>query len=245
MQIRTTALALCTILFACNQAPESQGTQDKPKTDSISLVSTVMTQENQVKLTPDMALKELEDGNKIFQTGKLTARDYHAQVLQTTSSQYPKAAILSCIDSRVPVEEVFDQGLGDIFVSRVAGNLVNEDILGSLEFSCKVSGAKLILVLGHANCGAIKGAIDDVKMGNLTNMLAKFKPAIMMSQNFQAEHSSKDLAYVDDVAANNVRYTIQQIRAKSPVLKEMEDKGEIKIVGAMYSLTDGAVHMIQ
>ena len=149
------------------------------------------------------------------------------------------------MDSRVPVEDVFDQGLGDIFVGRVAGNFVNEDLLGSMEFACKVAGAKLVLVMGHQHCGAVKGAIDDVKLGNITAMLAKIKPAVKMSQDFSGEKTSKNDEFVKQVSENNVKYALQQIREKSPILKEMEDKGEIKIVGAFYRLTDGKLEFIK
>lgn len=156
-----------------------------------------------------------------------------------------EAVVLSCLDSRVPVEDVFDLGLGDIFVGRVAGNFVNVDFLGSMEFACKVAGAKLVLVLGHQHCGAVKGAIDNVQLGNITAMLEKIKPAVKMSQDFVGEKTSKNDDFVKYVSENNVKYAIQQIREKSPILKEMENKGEIKIVGAFYSLTDGSLELIK
>jgi len=162
-------------------------------------------------------------------------------VRNASVGQYPKAVILSCLDSRVPVEDVFDKGIGDLFVARVAGNFVNEDILGSMEFGCKVSGAKLILVLGHESCGAIKAAIDNVKLGNITAMLTKIKPAVVKSQDFTGEKTSKNDAFVEHVAKNNVINTIETIKSKSVILKEMADKGEIKIVGAYYNLKTGAV----
>jgi carbonic anhydrase len=162
-----------------------------------------------------------------------------------TDGQFPKAMVLSCLDSRVPVEDVFDQGLGDVFVGRVAGNFVNTDLLGSMEFACKVAGAKLILVMGHQHCGAIKGAIDDVKLGNITAMLENIKPAVKMSQDFKGEKSSKNEAFVKYVAQNNIKNTIQQIRSKSQILKEMEEKGEIKIVGAFYTLRNGELQFVE
>jgi carbonic anhydrase len=152
--------------------------------------------------------------------------------------------VLSCLDSRVPVEDVFDQGIGDVFVGRVAGNFVNEDLLGSMEFACKVAGAKLILVLGHQHCGAIKGAIDDVKFGNITAMLSKIKPAVAASQDFPGEKSSSNPEFMKRVNENNIRHTLSRIRQESPILKEMEDKGQIKIVGAFYRLTDGTLEFI-
>lgn len=244
MHTKITTWLLCLLFIACRQAPESTSIVAEPVKDTITLVSAVMSHDAQVKLTPAAALQDLLAGNKRFQAGKNTAWNYPAQVKQTTNSQFPKAVVLSCIDSRVPVEDIFNQGIGDIFVCRVAGNFVNTDLLGSLEFSCKVTGARLIIVLGHSNCGAIKGAIDNVQLGNITEMLTAIKPAIGMSRAFPGDHTSKNYAFVDDVAENNVRFAIQQIRAKSPILKEMEEKGEIKIVGAMYSLADGSVQLI-
>lgn len=201
----------------------------------------VLTEEEQKLLTPDSVLQSLKDGNKRFVNNTVTARDHSAMVRDAAAGQFPKAVIISCLDSRIPVEDVFDKGIGDIFVGRVAGNFVNEDLLGSLEFGCKVSGAKLILVLGHESCGAIKAAIDNVKLGNITAMLAKIQPAIKNSQNFSGEKTSKNEAFVEYVARNNVLHTIEVIKSKSPILKEMEEKGEIKIVGAYYNLKTGEV----
>ena len=155
-----------------------------------------------------------------------------------------KAIVLSCVDSRVPVEDVFDQGLGDVFVGRVAGNFVNTDLLGSMEFACKVAGAKLIIVMGHQHCGAIKGAIEDVHLGNITAMLKNIKPAVIMSQSYVGEKTSKNDDYVKVVNKNNIRNTVSQIRVKSDILKEMEEKGQIKIVGAYYSLLTGKLEFV-
>lgn len=208
------------------------------------LVNTVMNKEDQVKITPDVILQEFISGNEKYRSNNLTKRDFSAQIESAAGGQFPKAVVLSCVDSRVPVELVFDQGIGDIFVGRVAGNFVNEDLLGSMEFACKVAGSKLVVVMGHQHCGAVKGAIDDVKLGNLTAMLSKIKPAIQLSQDFDGEKSSNNEDFVQTVALNNIKHTIASIREKSPVLKEMEDKGEIKIVGAYYTLTDGKVTFI-
>ena len=204
-----------------------------------------MSKEEQIKLTPDEVLEDFKDGNKRFQSGTTRVRDHSEQARKSAPGQYPKAVVLSCLDSRVPVEDVFDQGLGDIFDGRVAGNFVNEDLLGSLEFACKVAGAKLIVVMGHQHCGAVKGAIDDVKLGNITTMLAKIKPAVAMSQDFAGEKISVNEDFVKHVSENNVRLAIKNIRDNSPILKEMEDKGEVKIVGAFYRLTDGTLAFIQ
>ncbi|TDL99393.1 MAG: carbonic anhydrase [Flavobacteriaceae bacterium] len=163
--------------------------------------------------------------------------------LSTRDGQFPFATILSCIDSRVSAELVFDQGLGDIFSIRIAGNFVNQDILGSMEFACKIAGSKLIVVLGHTSCGAIKGACDDAKMGNLTHLLEKIKPAVASVKlpEEPANRTSKNDQFVDEVAKNNVSLAIDKIRIESPILKEMEDKGEIKIVGALYDVHNGRV----
>jgi carbonic anhydrase len=201
----------------------------------------VLTAEEQKALTPDMVIQSLKDGNRRFMNNEVTARDHSAMVRDASKGQYPKAVILSCLDSRIPVEDVFDKGIGDLFVGRVAGNFVNTDLLGSMEFGCKVSGAKVILVLGHESCGAIKAAIDNVKMGNITAMLENIKPAVIKSQDFKGEKTSKNDAFVEYVAKNNILNTIEIIRRKSPILKEMEDKGEIKIVSAYYSLKTGEV----
>src|SRR4051812_22068648 len=201
----------------------------------------VLTIAEQQALTPDTVIKILSDGNRRFMNNDLTARDHSALVRDAAKGQYPKAVVLSCLDSRIPVEDIFDRGIGDIFVARVAGNIVNEDILGSMEFGCKVSGAKLIVVMGHQHCGAIKAAIDNVNMGNITAMVTKIKPAVATSQDFKGEKISKNSDFVDYVSKNNVKNTIETIKVKSAILKEMAEKGEIKIVGAFYNLTTGEV----
>jgi carbonic anhydrase len=240
---------LCTavLLVACNGETKTEKTSSAStlKEAVNPVVSHVMTKEEQTRLTPDAILQEFIAGNKRFQSGTTTVRDHSKQARKSAPGQFPKAVVLSCVDSRVPVEDVFDQGLGDIFVGRVAGNFVNEDLLGSMEFACKVSGAKLVLVMGHQHCGAIKGAIDDVKLGNITAMLSKIKPAVAMSQDFNGEKTSKNDKFVKHVSENNVLYTMDQIRKKSPILKEMEDKGEIKIVGVFYNLTNGTLEFLK
>lgn len=204
-----------------------------------------MTQEEQAALTPDSIWQQFLEGNRRFQAGVTTVRDHSAKARKSAPGQFPKAFVLSCVDSRVPVEDVFDQGLGDIFVGRVAGNFVNEDMLGSMEFACKVTGAKLIVIMGHQHCGAVKGAIDDVKLGNITAMLSKIKPAISMSQDFKGDKNSMNESYVKHVCENNVIHTLGQIREKSPIIKEMEDKGELKIMGVFYSLMDGTLEVVE
>ena len=237
-------------ILSCNtQTPtEEKQTNDTAKKASVTtdapLREKVLTAEEQKRLTPDSVLRSLMAGNKRFMNSELTARDHSAMVRNAASGQYPKAVILSCLDSRIPVEDVFDKGIGDIFVGRVAGNFVNEDLLGSMEFGCKVSGAKLILVLGHESCGAIKAAIDNVKLGNITAMLSKIQPAVKKSQDFTGQKDSKNDAFVEYVTKNNVRNTIETIKAKSPILKDMADKKEIKIVGAYYNLKTGEVTLL-
>lgn len=205
------------------------------------LIERVLSAEEQRSLTPDQVLSSLKEGNQRFINGTLTLRDHSKQIRAGVNGQFPKAIILSCIDSRVPVEDVFDKGIGDLFVARVAGNIVNEDILGSMEFSCKVSGAKLVLVIGHEYCGAIKGAIDKVSLGNLTGLLKKINPAVEACQHYKGNKSSKDAEFVDLVIRENVKMTVTNIRRHSPILKEMEEAGEIKIVGAYYDMDNGEV----
>ncbi|WP_431124871.1 carbonic anhydrase family protein [Flagellimonas flava] len=201
------------------------------------------TKETQAALTPQAAWDLLKEGNSRFVETNQADRDLLAQVAQTASGQFPFATILSCIDSRVSAELIFDQGVGDIFSARVAGNIVNEDILGSMEFACKLAGTKIIVVLGHTACGAVKGACDDAKMGNLTELLSKIKPAVnAVSEPSEAsERTSKNLGFVNTVAEKNVQLTMDNIRTQSPVLKEMEDNGEILIVGGMYDISNGKV----
>lgn len=209
-----------------------------------ALVSKVLTAEDQAALTPDKVVSIFKKGNERFMNNDLTQRDHSSQVRQTTKAQYPKAIVLSCIDSRVPVEDIFDRGIGDIFVARVAGNFVNEDILGSMEYATKVAGSKLVLVVGHEHCGAVKAAVDDVKLGNITPMLEKIKPAVDMVK-YEGERNSKNAEFVAKVCESNVKNTIAETRSKSPIMKEMEDNGEIKIVGAVYDLDTGKVTFME
>lgn len=203
----------------------------------------VHTRETQATMTPQKSLQYLKEGNQRFQNNLKANRNLLEQVNDTSDGQFPFATILSCIDSRVSAELVFDQGLGDVFSIRIAGNFINEDILGSMEFASKLAGTKLIVVLGHTSCGAIKGACDDVKMGNLTGMLAKIKPAVeaVVIPSEGNMRNSKNLDFVDAVSEKNVNLSIDKIRSTSPILKEMDDKNEIAIVGAMYDINTGAV----
>jgi carbonic anhydrase len=205
------------------------------------------TKETQATMTPKKAIEFLKEGNKRFQNNLNLNRDLLQQVNETRGGQFPFATILSCIDSRVSSELIFDQGLGDIFSIRIAGNFINEDILGSMEFACKLAGTKLIVVLGHTSCGAVKGACDDAKLGNLTGMLSKIKPAVNAVEEpaDASKRNSSNIDFVNDVAEKNVNLTIDNIRNQSPVLKEMEDNNEIAIVGAMYDINTGAVNFYE
>ncbi len=233
-------VAVALLFFSCNgERKENKAVVPENTKQGNVMVQKVLTPGERARLTPDDIIRQFKEGNERFRTNNSTLRDHSAQIRSSAVGQYPKALVLSCLDSRVPVEDVFDQGLGDVFVARVAGNFVNEDILGSMEFACKIAGAKLILVMGHQHCGAIKGAIDNVKLGNLTALLDKIKPAVAMSNSFIGEKKSGNEVYVKTVAQNNIRNTINNIRLKSAVLREMEQKGEIKIAGAFYTLTKG------
>ncbi|MHA6279126.1 carbonic anhydrase family protein [Salinimicrobium sp. CAU 1759] len=207
------------------------------------MIKDIINKEKQDSLTPDKVLDALMAGNERFTGKEMHQRDYSSQIDQTSGGQWPQAVVLSCIDSRVPVEIVFDQGVGDIFVARVAGNFENTDILGSMEYSCKVAGSKLVFVLGHEACGAVKAACDDVELGNITHLLGNIKPAVKATET-DGERSSKNDSFVAGVVENNVKLTMQRIREKSPILKEMEDKGEIKIVGGVYSISTGKVSLL-
>lgn len=201
------------------------------------------TKETQSTMTPEKAIQFLKEGNQRFQQNLKANRNLLEQVNDTKDGQFPFATILSCIDSRVSAELVFDQGLGDIFSIRIAGNFVNEDILGSMEFACKLAGTKAIVVLGHTACGAVKGACDHARLGNLTALINKIEPAVAAVQEPKDEslRNSKNLEFVDAVSVKNVEMTLENIRNQSDVLKEMEDNGEIAIVGAMYDISDGRV----
>lgn len=201
------------------------------------------TQETQATMTPEKSLAFLKEGNERFRNNLRANRNLIGLVNETKEGQFPFAAVLSCIDSRVPAELVFDQGIGDIFSIRVAGNISNEDVLGSMEFACKIAGTKLVVVLGHTNCGAIKGACDHVELGNLTHLINKIKPSVtaVTEPYDESLRNSKNDEFVDNVANHNVARTIEVIRKDSPIIAEMERSGEIKIVGAMYNVASGEV----
>lgn len=204
--------------------------------------SITQTAETQSQITPAEAINMLQKGNARFVHNTPVNRDLNGQVDQTATGQYPFAAIVSCIDSRIPTEVIFDQGIGDVFNARVAGNFVNADILGSLEFACKLAGSKVVVVMGHTSCGAVKGACDHAELGNLTQMLDKIMPAVnAISTPEGTDRSSKNLDFVNTVSNKNVELTIEKIKQDSPVLNEMLEAGTIDIVGAMYDVKTGKV----
>ena len=196
---------------------------------------------SQAAVTPDSALTLLIEGNARFVAGTPARRDYSDQIRATAAGQYPFAVVLACIDSRVPIETVFDQGIGDVFAARVAGNIVNTELLGSMEFACRLAGSKLVVVLGHTSCGAVKGAISSARLGNLTQLVQKIEPAV---EAIEGERDADNAGYVDGVAAENVRMVIAEIRRESSVLATMEQDGEIRIVGGMYDVSTGVVRFI-
>jgi carbonic anhydrase len=199
-----------------------------------------LTQAQRDNMTPEQIIDLMREGNERFRRGERKNRDYLREQRASALGQYPAAVLLSCIDSRAPAEVIMDLGIGDIFNCRLAGNVDNPDILGSMEFACKVAGAKLVLVMGHTACGAIKGAIDNAQLGNLTGLLAKIKPAVQAT-TYAGERVASNYAFVDAVARKNVEMTVASIRKKSPVLAELEAAGSIRIRGAMYNLQTGAV----
>jgi len=231
------ALAL---LSACNQP--AQDTSDATS-DAEELTAAVMTKADQDAMTPQAALDDLMAGNARYMQNDLTARDLPAQVQGTTDGQFPKAVILSCIDSRVPVEMVFDQGVGDVFVARVAGNVEDEDVLGSIEYAVGVAGSKVVMVLGHEACGAVKSAVDQLDVGseNVTHLLGQIEPAIA---NTEGERDASDKKYLSDVIHTNVEMTLDDIRSRSAIVRQLEEEGKIKLVGAYYSLHDGSVTLM-
>ncbi len=206
----------------------------------LALADVQPDQAAQDQLTPASVLADLKAGNERYQATNLTQHDTAKRREVATGGQFPKAYVLSCVDSRVPVEQVFDQGIGDIFVGRVAGNVENEDQLGSMEYAAAVAGIKLIVVMGHESCGAVKGACDDVKLGNLSALLQKIRPAVRSVDGYQ-EKSSKDKDFVKKVIQANVKRTVEDMRTRSEVLAGLEADGKIQIVGAYYSLQDGSV----
>ena len=228
----------------------ASGCQSSQPANSASTVPAVtgkfpLSMESQAAMTPEQAIAELKAGNARFVSGHPVARNPLTDVETTAGGQFPFAVVLSCLDSRVPIEMVLDRGIGDIFSARVAGNVLEDEILGSMEFGCKVAGSKLIAVIGHSNCGAVKGAIDNVELGNLTALLARIKPAINQVPAGAEERNSNNLGFVDKVAEANVRLVMAQVRERSPVLRELLDQGKIGMVGGMYDLSTGRIHFLE
>lgn len=247
MMKKITFLVLLSFLAACHNfrriPAQGDGVHETITIDKSDILSSdVLTAEEQAALTPNAVLERLKKGNKDFVEDHLTIRNTTERVRKASLGQYPKAVVLSCLDSRVPVEDIFHSGIGNLFVARVAGNIVNDDILGSLEYSCKVSGAKLVFVLGHEYCGAVKSAISNVKLGNITTLLDKIQPAVKVAgSTFKGEQVASNEKFVEAVCDANVLLAIDQIRKKSPILVEMEQKGEIMIVGGVYNMKTGEV----
>lgn len=204
-----------------------------------------LTKEMQTQLTPQKAIELLKDGNQRFVNNLKVNRNLLQQVNETSTGQYPFAFILSCIDSRTSAELIFDQGLGDVFSCRIAGNILNEDILGSMEFACKVSGSKVVVVLGHTRCGAIKGACDHVELGNLSALLSKIKPAIDSETSTKENRNSANGAFVEQVAELNVLHVLNEIPKQSSIIESMVKNGEIVLIGAMYNVDTGTVHFYE
>jgi len=235
-------LIAAVLLMACSSEPVASIETASAEPEATHLPPTANVQK---ALTPDQVLADLMEGNQRYMNGTETNFDLAACREASADGQFPKAYILSCVDSRVPVEKVFDQCVGDIFVGRVAGNVENEDQLGSMEFASKVAGVKLIMVLGHEACGAVKGACDGVELGNLTALLNKIEPALEAVDGFDPDQrNSKNTDFVNQVIHTNVKMTIEDIRRSSPVIKELEKSGQLKIVGAHYALASGEVTLI-
>ena len=231
------------LLFSAVAFINCQESKPAAKAEKAELVSAVVTKEAQAAMTPQAVLDDLMQGNERYRANKLTARDLPAQVAATSSGQSPKAIILSCVDSRVPVEKVFDQGVGDIFVARVAGNAENEDLLGSIEYAVGVAGSKLVMVMGHESCGAVKSGVDKLDVGseNVTHLLNQFEEAIT---SVDGERDSKNKTYLANVVKANVNKTVDDIRSRSKIVKQLEDEGKISVVGTYYSLQDGSVQLV-
>ena len=245
------ALIVMIVLSSCREGNTTIEKITGDDSDSVEiarediLTSDILSKDQQSRLKPADVLARMKQGNVDFTKDNLTVRNTTSRVRKASVGQYPKAVVLSCLDSRVPVEDIFHSGIGNLFVVRVAGNIINEDVLGSMEYACKVSGAKLVLVLGHEYCGAIKSAIDGYQLGNITALLQKIQPAVVSSKaSFTGKTESSNPAFVEAVCDENVKLSIQGIRSRSSVLKEMESKEEIMIVGGVYDMNSGKVEIL-
>jgi carbonic anhydrase len=229
-----TAISLLLTIAGCSTIETS-----KPERRDLAAVK-----QEQASTTPVQVLDWLQRGNERFATGKQHPRDMLHDQRVTAAGQYPRAVILSCIDSRAPAEFIFDAGIGDLFNARIAGNIADADLVGSMEFACKVAGAKLVLVMGHTSCGAVKGACDQVQLGNLTGLLDKIQPAVQGVHDIPGDRNSKNTSFVEAVAEANVLLTVQRIRELSPILRDMEGAGQIKLAGCIYNLESGRVRFL-
>ena len=238
--VTTSAAATIGLLSACNsKADETKQAEPAPAAPQEPPV-VALTKEARDQMTPDSIIAKLKEGNTRFREGRKIQRDFLAEQRATASGQFPAAVLLSCVDSRAPAEILFNLGMGDVFNARVAGNIENPDILGSMEFTTKLAGAKLVLVMGHSACGAVAGAIANAKLGNLTQLLAKIEPAIRATK-YAGDRTADNAEFVDAVARTNIDLTIANIRKNSKVIADLEKTGTIKIVGAYYDLKTGAV----
>ena len=252
-QIKISIVTLIAIFFfvgckenaTSGEKPKVNDAAQTTKPEAVIASSDVISKDARDKMTPDDILAELLAGNKKYVAGTLTPHNVQGQIIKAAAGQNPKAIILSCIDSRVPVEEVFDESIGDVFVARVAGNVVDEDILGSMEYATEHAGAKLVLVLGHESCGAVKAAVDNVNEGNITALVNKIKPSVVENSKVAGEKTSKNATLVDAVCKSNVKNNIAAIRKKSAMLSHLEKEGKIKIVGGYYDLDSGAVSLVE
>ncbi len=235
---------LLVVVTGCAQPAAPPASEAQPPAPAAPVATLSMTKERQAAVTPDGALAMLKEGNARFVGGAMLERDLTQQVRATGEAQYPYASVLTCIDSRSGPELVFDQGIGDVFAPRVAGNVVNEDILGSLEYASRVAGSRLVVVLGHTSCGAVKGACDNVKLGNLTPLVGRLR-TVVDSVAHVGDRTSANHEFVDMVAEANVKDVVGDIRERSQILAEMEKKGEIKIVGAMLDVSTGRVTFLE
>lgn len=234
---------MAAILCSCSQGAQSSN-ENNADTAALTPITEVLTKEKQQELSPDAVLEGLQEGNERYVNNQLIKRDLNAQSVASLSGQHPEAIILSCIDSRVPVEYIFDKGVGDLFVGRLAGNVADKYMLGSMEYACAVAGSKVILVLGHQDCGAVKSAIKGVEMGNITSLMEDIKPSVEQTK-YEGERTYANEEFFNAVIAENVLQTIEEIRQNSPILKDLEQEGKIKICGAVYEIATGRVRFLK
>jgi carbonic anhydrase len=238
-RIQNLLVAAAILVFALTASSSTSAPTGTPERRDLAAIKA-----EQAALTPAQVLESLRLGNERFASGKTKSRDMLHDQRTTAAGQYPHAIILSCVDSRAPAEIIFDAGLGDLFNARIAGNIADADLVGSMEFACALSGAKLVLVMGHTSCGAIKGACDKVELGNLTGLLEKIKPAVEAVRDVPGERNSKNTAFVEAVSETNVRLTMERIRELSPILRDLEKAGKIQIAGCIYDVETGRVRFL-